>query len=274
MLNYVIATYNGNKLEYTLQIQLQILYSLVMQNNLKYLSQITIVCPPTKQKHESFEFYYQKDLWQSLFDKTEIKLVYLDYIGENNTASYDQWLQAYLAYPEFEYYLFIEDDYTIHPSLINFDSQLVEYYEQELGEDKIGYMCSYAAKLHGFPHHAAISNGIMNNKTLKLLGDNILEDYYKLARTTHCQIAFSKLFTQKGMNILDMHNKFTAWFWCSGKSRLINYSDKDDSGNEFMFIPIQYLLSYYFVKSPPSTSTTSNMVSYPRYVIYGKSRYR
>lgn len=269
MLNYVIATYNGNKLEYTLQTQLQILYTLVMRNQLKYLTQITIVCPPTKDKHQPFKFYYQKDHWQSLFDQTKIKLVYINYIGENNTASYDQWLLAYLAFPDFEYYIFMEDDYTLHPSLTNFDSQLVEFYEKELGKDKLGYMCSFASNLHGFSHHAAISNGIINNKTLKFLGENVLDEFYKLAKTTHCQIAFSKLFTLKEIDILDMHNKFAAWFWCSGKNRLINYSN--DNISDLMFIPIQYLLSFYFTKSPPVS--TSSAVAFNR-TIYGKSRYR
>lgn len=301
MLNYVIATYNGNKLEYTLQNQLQILYTLVMRNKLKYLTQITIVCPPTKDKHTPFKFYYQKDHWQSLFDQTKIKLVYIDYIGENDNASYDQWLQAYFAFPDFDYYIFMEDDYAPHPSLTNFDSQLVEFYEKTLDETKIGYLCSFASKLYGFPHHAAISNGIINNKTLKSLGENVLDEFYTLAKTTHCQIAFSKLFTMKEIDILSMHNDFAAWFWCSGYNKLTNYSN--DSVTKFMFIPMQYLVSFYFTKSKPPTpsptpsskpptpptipsanssvppppvsnKSTSFSTNTPARYIYGKSRYR
>lgn len=268
MLNYIIATYNGNKLEYTLQTQLQTLYSLIMRKQTKYLSQITIVCPPTKSKHKAFDYYYQKELWLELFNQTDIKLVYLDYEGENNTASYDQWLQAYLAFPNFEYYIFIEDDYTVHPSLVDFDTKLVGNYKKNVNDT--GYLCSYASKLHGFPHHAAISNGIVNNKTLKLLGENILEDYYKLAKTTHCQIAFSNLLTTNGLDIKSMHDDFAAWFWCSGKSKLINYSNKDNL--PFMFIPIQYLLSFYFTKSPATSA--ASMPAYMSKVTYGKSRYR
>ncbi len=241
MLNYIIATYSANKLEYTLQIQLQILYTLVMSGDNKYLSQITILCPQVSSGHPH---YYQKDIWEKLFESTNVKLVYQNYIGDNKNASYDQWIQGVLKYPNFEYYLLIEDDYTLHPSLVNFDSLLVEYYNEMIKDSGEGYLCSFADSFMGHPHHAAISNGMMNRKTLNSLGNKVLDEFYVLASTDFCQIAFSKLFDNKNINISSMHKDFMAWFWCSSKKKLTNYSP--ECVDKYAFIPVQYLMKEYF----------------------------
>ena len=245
MLNYIIATYAATKWEYTLHLQLQTLYALVMKGETKYISQVTIVCPKVKQGHLEQPFYYQKDLWSELFAKTNVKLVYLDYVGNNKDASYDQWIQAYLAYPDFEYFIFIEDDYTIHPSLTNFDSMLVNYYNASVEEyDGIGYVCTLAARMNRMNHHSAISNGIVNKKTMQTLGEDVLDEFYRFATLHYCQSAFSLLFQYKGVHILSMHRDFAAWFWASAKNSLEIYSNK--SVTNLFFVPMQYLLKYNF----------------------------
>lgn len=246
MLNYIIATYSANSLEYSLQLQLQILYSIIMQDKIKYLTQVTIVCPPVKANHKEHKFYYQKEMWSNLFNQTKVNLVFLDYKGDNKYASYDQWIQAYLAFPEFEYFLFIEDDYCIHPSLVNFDSILVDYYCDQ------GYMCTFASSLNSLKHHAAISNGMVDKKTMLELGPNILQDFYKLASIYEAQYAFSIMFENKNVEISSMHADFIAWFWSSLRKCLEIYSDKNVSN--MMFIPVQYLLQPHFttmVKTKP-----------------------
>lgn len=252
MLNYIIATYAGNKLEYSLQVQLHVLYSIIMLDEIKYLSQVTIVCPKVKNKHIEHPFYYQKEKWSKLFEKSKVKLVYLEYKGENNSASYDQWIQAYLAYPDFEYFMFMEDDYCIHPLLANFDSIIVDYYKTKCENN--GYMCSLAVDLYNFQHHAAISNGIANKNTIDTLGPNILKDFYKMDTKLNSQIGFSKLFTDKNIDIFTMHGKFIAWFWCSKKKVLENYSDT--SVKEILIIPIQYLFSKDFESTNVSIEST------------------
>lgn len=261
MLNYIIATYAGNKLEYSLQVQLQVLYSLIMQGETKHIGQVTIVCPRVKDNDTEHPFYYQKELWSNLFKETKVKLVYLEYEGENNSASYDQWIQAYLAYPDFEYFLFIEDDYCIHPSLVNFDSILLEYYKSKC--ENGGYLCSLAVDLYGFQHHAAISNGIADKNTMEMLGPNILKDFYKMDEKIHCQIRFSNLFTDKKIDIITMHNDFIAWFWCSKNKILENYSDDDDV-TQILFIPIQYLFYPYFAPKTVSIESTKRRIK-PRF---------
>lgn len=241
MLNYIIATYSANRLEYSLQMQLQILYSIIMQDKIEYLTQVTIVCPPVKPNCVEHPFYYQKEMWSNLFAKTKVKLVYLDYKGDNKCASYDQWIQGYLAFQNFDYFLFIEDDYCIHPSLANFDSILVNYYCEQ------GYMCTLASSLNSLKHHAAISNGMVDKKTMLALGPNVLEDFYKLASIYEAQYAFSIMFENKNIEISSMHTDFVAWFWSSVRNCLEIYSDNNISN--LMFVPVQYLLQPHFVTS-------------------------
>ncbi len=263
MLNYIIATYSANKLEYTLQIQLQILYTLVMSGDNKYLSQITIMCPKV---NSGYRHYYQKDIWEKLFEKTNIKLVYLDYVGDNKNASYDQWIQGVLEYPNFEYYLFIEDDYAPHPSLVNFDSILVDYYNEMIKDSGEGYLCSL---YEGYLGH--ISNGLVNKKTINSLGETVLEDFYKLVENTFCQIGFIQLFENKKIDIITMHKDFMALFWCSSKQNLTNFSLKEV--DKFMFIPIQYLMNEYFelnIKNIPNITANTKT----KRQIYNRGFYR
>lgn len=244
-MNYIIATYSGNKMEYNLQIHLQNLYTSIMRDNIKYLQQVTLVCPKVQLGHKEKEFYYQKDTWLKLFEKTKVKLVYMDYFGDNNSASYDQWIQAYLAYPDFEYFLFIEDDYCIHTSVVDFDSVYIEYYKNKVKDyNNIGYVCTLASELHGIKHHAAISNGMMNKDTLVKLGDNLLEDFYKIAKQEYCQTAFSILFDNKNIQMISMHNDFVAWFWLSSKQKILNYSN--ENVKKLFFIPVEYFFYPYF----------------------------
>jgi hypothetical protein len=243
MLNYIIATYDANTFEYSLQMQLQTLYTIIMQDKIKYLSQVTIVCPKTKPSDVAHKFYYQKDMWLKLFEKSKVKLVYMDYIGENKSASYDQWLQAYLAYSDFEYFLFIEDDYCIHPSMVDFDSTLVEYYNNKTNGNG-GYICTLASILYKIEYHAAISNGLVDKKTMIKLGSTILEDFYKLDEKFNCQLAFSKLFKNKNIDIISMHEDFTPLFWCSKKRKIENFSTNDIKRK--IFIPVQYLIYSHF----------------------------
>lgn len=260
MLNYIIATYDSNTLEYSLQIQLQILYTLIQAGNNKYISQITIVCPSSRLDKTPHTYYYQKELWLKLFKETTIKLVYLDYFGDNKNASYDQWLQAYLEYPNFEYYIFMEDDYTPHPSIINFDTILVDYYNQTIKEHSngIGYVCSLAGEMYNFKHHAAISNGIINKKSMNILGETVLEDFYDLVEKQFCQIGFSELFTRQDIPIFSMHNDYKAWFWCSTSKKLTNYSSQDVQA--FLFVPIQLLMGVYFPIENNKNHTTTNSI--------------
>src|SRR6478752_9724721 len=148
-LNYIIATYSGiyrtheNK-EYVLQRQLQQLYKILKAGKLSLLKQVTIVCPTPR--HPAYPKYYQSRMWSYVFEREfpHVKLVYLDYHGANEDHSYDQWLQGYVAYPNFDYYLFMEDDYCFDLQQTAFDRALVDMYLRRFPEN-IGYLSTWAS---------------------------------------------------------------------------------------------------------------------------------
>ncbi len=246
-MNYIIATYSGTAIEYSLELQMQNLYVILMNKKTQYLKQVTIVCPPVKPEHTCKQNYYNKEKWLNLF-KNElpyINLVYIDYCGENKHASYDQWLQAIIAFPNFEYYLLIEDDYCIHPSVLDFDIQIIDTYKKLVGENNIGYVCTYADAIYGqpniHPYHAVISNGIINRNTIdKFCNCNIIDLYYQ--RTLECQvqqIGFSDLFLKHNIPVYSMHDIYKAIFWSSFRKQVELYSK---NVMNYMFIPIQFFL--------------------------------
>lgn len=242
-MNYIIATYAGTLNEFSLELQMQNLFTILMNKQTKYIKQVTVVCPPVKPEHTYKSNYYNWDKWVKLFQNSlpNISLVYMDYIGENKHASYDQWIQAILKYPNFDYYLLIEDDYCIYPSLLDFDTKIVDSYNKIVGENNIGYVCTYADKVMGHPYHAAISNGIINKKTIDKFADiDILKTYYKCADECGIeQVAFSNLFLQYEIPVYSFHEIYTAVFWSSLRKCLELYSQNTIS---YMFIPIQFLL--------------------------------
>lgn len=241
-MNYIIATYVGTSNEFSLELQMQNLFTILMNKKTKYIKQVTIVCPQIKPGHTYKHNYYNWDKWINLFQTSlpHISLIYMDYIGENRHASYDQWIQAILTYPDFDYYLLLEDDYCIYPSLLDFDTQIIESYNKIVGESGIGYVCTYADAIMGHSYHAAISNGIINRKTIeKLNGIDILKTYYKCSEECGIeQVAFSNLFLQHDVPVYSFHEIYTAVFWSSYRKRVELYSKQQN----YMFIPIEFLL--------------------------------
>lgn len=218
-----------------------------MYGKTRYISQVTIVCPKTKSHHTSSPYYYNKNKWENLFGNTcrHVKLVYIDYVGDNNHASYDQWIQAYLKFPDFEYYIFMEDDYCVHPSIFDFDHQLVEFYNKKVSEsNNIGYLCTFSEF-----GHASISNGIINKKTMNFINRNedILENFYIKSNNTEAQIGFSNMFTQNKSGyvpIYSMHEDFLALFWSSFRKQIELFSSQHV--NKYMFIPLQFITKEKF----------------------------
>lgn len=245
-MNYIIASYAGTKYEFSLELQLQGLFTILMNKKAIHIRQVTIVCPPVKPGHVAKTHYYNKDKWTSLFeaDHPYIKLVYMDYVGENVHASYDQWLQAIINYPEFDYYLLIEDDYCIHPSLLDFDVQLIKTYNDQ--HNGFGYLCTYADAVMGHPYHAAISNGIVSRKTIEFIterGVDLLDQYYQCANECGSeQVGFSNMFLKFDVPVYSLHTIYTAMFWSSYRNRIELYSDILD---KYFFLPIQYLTTYF-----------------------------
>jgi hypothetical protein len=242
-LHYIIATYPGTKTEYALEIQLQQLLTIILAGQTTLLKQITIMCTQAKPEHTEKVYYYNKEKWLGIFARScpGITLVFENYIGENKHASYDQWIQGYLLYPNYDYHLFIEDDYFIHPSLLTFDRDVVDSYNSVLASHgtNVGYVCSYATTTNHH-YHATISNGIVNKASMELLGPDILEKYYACAEDYKIeQVAFSDLFIKGGVPLYSFEHVYTSLFWSSLHNRLDVYSPV--TVGKLLFVPLQYL---------------------------------
>lgn len=151
-INYIIATWNGYRPSAQLCLSY---YEQVLKNHIdavnRYkntISQITIMKPYCN----TINSYYDINLTNNM------KLIEC----VNEFQSYGQWLKAVEKYlNDFDYFIFVEDDYV--PAIDNFDMKLIEIYEEGT------YLCSMADTLNNmFPHHAAISNGIISKKLLKV----------------------------------------------------------------------------------------------------------
>jgi len=245
-LHYIIATYAGiyreseNK-EYVLQRQLQQIYK-ILKNKKKYnlpcfLRQITIVCPKVKNNHNTYSKYYQKNMWLYVFEREfpDIRLVYIDYIGQNQDHSYDQWIQGYLYASQYDYHLLMKDDYCISDEQSLFDQNLIMLYLKKF-PNNIGYLATWAANNQNLPYHAAISNGVISKQTFEKF-ENPLKSYYDMEKVVNYpQLKFSYLFTNNGIPLADFTDKYQALFWHSENMCIFNFSSEH---NQRMLIPVQ-----------------------------------
>ena len=170
MINYVIATYNGMcKRKHksplpqnVLRCHLEKLVSL--QHT---LSQITIM------KAESENYYKDYYTIESILTKFTIPVKQIE--CENYGYSMGQWLKSYeLHKNEFEYFLFVEDDYC--PNIDNFDKLLVDSYTRKFPKN-IGLLCSLVQgskqyrQTGGYPIHWEGSVFVNKNTLDKLYND-------------------------------------------------------------------------------------------------------
>lgn len=246
-LHYIIATYSGiyreneNK-EYVLQKQLEFLYDILVSKRKQglpcLLKRITIVCP--RPRHQKiYTEYYQKEKWEKIFTLQfpNIQLVFLDYIGDNNDHSYDQWIQGYMSCMNCDYNLFMEDDYCVNPKNVMFDKDLIDLYKSKF-PDNIGYLSTLASNNNGHRLHASISNGLISSDTFKMF-DDPLKTYYNMVKTEpYPQLKFSYMFTNNNILLADITDKYQALFWNSVTLELVNFSPNNE---EIILCPVQAL---------------------------------
>lgn len=243
-INYIIATYAGiyrqheNK-EFVLQKQLSHLYHIIAtkfdQRILNHIKRITVVCPTPKEQH-IYSKYYQKALWKHVFATLDTSIDFVDYVGQNIDHSYDQWIQGYLAHPDCQYNIFVEDDYCIDKYATEFDKNLIELYKTKF-PNGLGYLATWCSEHNGHELHAAISNGMISTKTMSQFSDP-LDTYYSMIKYhDYPQLKFSSMFTLNGIPIDDFATEYQALFWHSTDNREINYSVSDTT--ERLFVPVQ-----------------------------------
>lgn len=275
-INYIIASYSGkinNRIKHDsklaeecLDLQMESISKVLLykkRNGIKnHISQITIVCPPCS---DPLPRYYQKEKWNDMF-KNIVNIVYLNYEGENKHASYDQYLQAMIKFPEFKYSLIIEDDYYIDPNNYYFDEELIKIHQEKF-KNGDGYLSTFSPNYEPWlPLHAAISNGIINTSSILKLKDKLKsycpsstyfvdeKCYIDIEKTTtfeiilktfynyvgHPQRTFSYLFLDNGIQIDDMINEYSAYYYESNSNAMYNFSSIK---NKNIFLPVQMLNS-------------------------------
>lgn len=242
MFNYVIATYGGvyrdneNK-EHVLQQQLTALNDALEQlqasDGMPQIGQVTIVCPPLR--HKPIPNYYQREKWER---EMRVPIVFMDYVGQNKDHSYDQWIQAYEKYPNFDYYLLMEDDYSVHPlDAGSFTRTLQKYYEEKF-PDGIGYLATLAGANNGHEHHAVISNGLVSRQTWERLAEPLRRYREQKLIQPYPQICFSLMFIRNGIDVRDFAKEYSSIFWNSDILQVIELSK--GRKNRPLFAPVQY----------------------------------
>lgn len=230
-INYIIATWSG--IRHDLK-ENQPYYNDVLKNHVRTLvatenniSQITIMKP--RNPTENSDYY-------NIEPNDKIKIVDC----ENEYQSYGQWLgAAKLFLKEFDYFIFIEDDYV--PCINNFDARLIDIYK------KGTYLCSLVNKYRAVETHCAISNGLISKQTImSLLLNHDYKEWFDrytskfpkaAAGGRNYQIVFSKYFIENGIMLKDYTELYNVDYYQDNKVR--NYFHQNVTGREKIFTSIQ-----------------------------------
>lgn len=236
--NYMIATYEA-KTSNPSRIQNQKLlpddtlhfHMLSLKELIKTLvlplTQITIIKP--KCTVEKYENYYRFDEWNEMFKNENVKIEILEF-EYSNLFSYGQWIGCYEKYPNFDYYILMEDDYVFVKH--DFVNILIDLFKQKI-PNGCGYMSMWCpTDFYNYPKHAAISNGIIDNKAMSKFNLELFK------KNTHdnSQVYFSVYLTNNGVTLCDFMEEYKALFW---ETFLRNFSN--DNVTETLIVPIQYL---------------------------------
>jgi hypothetical protein len=256
-INYIIATHalnthrrkdaGDNYAYFVLRYNLYILsQNLTSNSNIK---QITIVRPNV----EDNVGYYNISPYDKIIEEKGIKVEYFDV--EDKGISYTQYIKSFKKYTDFDYYIIVEDDYTVNIKYTDFDKILYDLYNKTF-ENNIGFLDCYSPLegLHGHPHHSAITLGILSKKTIdKVFIDN---DNIYIG-----QLEFSHEMTKKEVPIIDMNRAgflTKILFWGSQSLRIEDYSINHDV--DVFYTPIQYYYDNmtYYIKEKNITININN----------------
>lgn len=244
-INYVIASWNGPRV-YKISKSGFSKYEKVLKTHIKQISnlehnltKITLMKPGSPHINSYYDIDYSDN----------IQVISCP----NKYQSYGQWLTAIEMFvDEYDYFILMEDDYI--PNIDNFDSKLIQIYEEGT------YLCSKVSdfkclSIRGIVEpvaHCAISNGIISSKTIKDLikqnnfrscFDRIIADNQKATGKNwnkNAQVVFSRYLSDNNILLKDYLNHYGADF---------HYNDEiiDHSINnkEKIITPIQNTPDWY-----------------------------
>lgn len=234
-INYVIATYSGiskqrEKYDKDTPVILQ-KHMEVLSNNLKdnkYIKQVTIVQPLVKEK--SYEKYYDIDKYVSQIEQLGITVVLLR-PNIKFRSSYSQYIYAYTKFPDFCFYIVMEDDWI--PFTKNFDEKLLENYKDY---NYKGFHCAWVSRFEYFERHSCISVGIIDKDSFTKIIPTIKNNCYI------DQFDFSNLFLLNNLQLSDYSNSgknYMIPFWETNEGVIYEYALHLSC--KYLLVPIQFL---------------------------------
>jgi hypothetical protein len=124
---------------------------------------------------------------------------------ENNQGSYGGWRDAAIAYPDFEWYFFLEDDYMFN--MDNFDQLMIDLWKSDTT-----YLAQRADNNFGHRKHASMSNGLTRGNVLKQVDWQRLPWIHQYS--SDLQLGWSDVFNLNGEDGLqDITENYDTPFW-------------------------------------------------------------
>lgn len=120
----------------------------------------------------------------------------------NVQGSYGAWKEGFLKNPGYNWYFFVEDDYTFF--LDDFDQRWIDLWDSRFNS----YIATKAGCDWGLPRHASISNGLSSEEVLKNVdwSGMIAQHEYD----ANLQLQWSSLF---GNGLTDIRGRYAAPYW-------------------------------------------------------------
>jgi hypothetical protein len=244
-INYVIATYAGLSKRreksdkgitpFILQMHLDKLIELLPTTSM--IKQITITKPTVRVGTSYSEYYQIEDKISIIENQYNIPVKFVDMINYRTGVSYSQYRRAFQEYPDFDFYILMEDDWI--PNQNGFDALLInEWMKRFASKDDNAYLCLWYVAIQGFKQHAAISVGIISNKALTELGKWCKMD------VELDQFRFSKALEHIGTEVKDFSYDGNNWrilFWETSKGVIYDFSHKIKN-KECLLAPLHYIL--------------------------------
>lgn len=179
------------------------------------LTQITIMrAKPPKDYYEDF---------YNIYNPNDFNIKIID--CENYGYSAGQWLKCYELYrdkKEFDYYIFIEDDYVVN--MDNFDDILLKIYKDKF-KDNIGLLCSV---VQGKDHSQNGDNGSLplHFEGGVIISSESMEKVYQNKKFKGDPRKYLDMFNSKDCKCLDrIKNIYIGAYYQLTFSLLFTYSD-------------------------------------------------
>lgn len=251
--NYLLATWSGKRRNPSKDYLRAQIASLITLNH--SLNQVTIIRPLGSNDPDYYDPY-------SYFSQGPHITEYVLLDRPTNDRAYGQFLFAFQQYPDFDYYILVEDDYL--PNLDNFDAILIDL----LTKKGCDYLCgSYGSIVPGGPIVPRHNIGIITGDALRrILKKNPNPFFYPNGENDgQEQEMFAELCKAAGINIADYSDSFPVPYY----DRYLRYFS-EKRGKETLFVPYQQLHCKAFGYHGESGDETSHFLSTMEFREYGE----